>query len=205
MRARQQVFRKSQTSLLVLLVACAFVAQTKAGANRHGDENETGIKNFGKMDDRFYRGAQPKAEDYKTLALMGIKIVFDLRNDPEDYAKQAAEAAGLRYINIPMSDKERPLAEQIASFLKIVTESGSDPFYVHCRGGRHRTGLIGAVYRVEFYHWQYPEVYKEMKAYDYYSRWGHGDIKEYVQEYCAIKYQAGAPAMAETDSAKARK
>ena len=33
------------------------------------------IKNFGQMDDRFYRGAQPDKKDYKDLAALGIKKI----------------------------------------------------------------------------------------------------------------------------------
>jgi protein tyrosine/serine phosphatase len=64
-----------------------------------------------------------------------------------------------------------------------VKDESTGKFYVHCAGGRHRTGVMGAVYRFNFYQWNYDQVYKEMKAFDYYSRWGHGALKEYVQDY----------------------
>jgi protein tyrosine/serine phosphatase len=141
------------------------------------------IKNFGKMDDQFYRGAQPKPDDYKALAALGIKTVIDLRNDPTSYEKSEAEKAGMKYINIPMSDKEKPADDKIVAFFNIAHAGDNLPMYVHCIGGRHRTGLIGAIYRFDKYKWDYDNAYQEMKNYDYYSRWGHGDIKEYVQEY----------------------
>src|SRR5215208_5187512 len=53
------------------------------------------VKNFGQMDERFYRGAQPKPEDYKDLAALGIKTVIDLRDDPTKYEKPEAEAVGM--------------------------------------------------------------------------------------------------------------
>src|SRR5689334_9403055 len=34
------------------------------------------IKNFGQMDTHFYRGAQPRPEDYKALAALGIKTII---------------------------------------------------------------------------------------------------------------------------------
>jgi protein tyrosine phosphatase (PTP) superfamily phosphohydrolase (DUF442 family) len=141
------------------------------------------IKNFGKMDDDFYRGAQPKPDDYRALAELGIKTIIDLRNDPTKYEKLEAEKVGIKYINIPMSDKDKPADEKILAFFAIAKVQESLPLYVHCIGGRHRTGLIGAVYRFDKYKWDYENAYQEMKNYDYYSRWGHGDIKEYVQEY----------------------
>lgn len=141
------------------------------------------IKNFGQMDTRFYRGAQPDPTDYAALAALGIKTIIDLRDDPTDYEKPKAEAAGIKYVNIPMSDKRKPASEQIEIFIQIAKDEASWPFYVHCIGGRHRTGLIGAIYRYNNYGWDYDTVYREMKNYDYYSRWGHGAIKDYVREY----------------------
>src|SRR5437879_2651270 len=105
------------------------------------------IKNFGQMDDRFYRGAQPKEGDYRDLAALGIKTVIDLREDPVSYERNSVEASGMRYINIPMSDSVYPKAETIDRFLKIVDDPATGKFFVHCAGGRHRTGVMGAVYR----------------------------------------------------------
>jgi protein tyrosine/serine phosphatase len=141
------------------------------------------IKNFGQMDERFYRGAQPKEKDYKDLAALGVKTVIDLRDEPTDYEKPAVEALGMRYVNIPMSDKQYPKEEQITAFLKLVDDPATGKFYVHCAGGRHRTGVMGAVYRFTRYHWNFDQVYKEMKDYDFYTRWGHGEMKKYVEDY----------------------
>jgi len=141
------------------------------------------IKNFGQMDERFYRGAQPKPDDYKALAALGIKTIVDLRDDPTSYERARAEAVHIRYVNIPMDDKGEPKEEQINAFWAIADDPASCPFYVHCAGGRHRTGLIGAVYRYNKYGWNYEQVYKEMKNYDFYSSWGHQPIKDYVYNY----------------------
>ena len=141
------------------------------------------IKNFGQMDERFFRGAQPKEDDYRSLAELGVKTVIDLRNDAKDYAQTAVEALGMRYVNIPMSDKHYPKEAQIEAFLKLANDPATGAFYVHCAGGRHRTGVMGAVYRFTKYQWNYEQVYKEMKDYDFYTRWGHGDMKKYVQDY----------------------
>jgi protein tyrosine/serine phosphatase len=54
---------------------------------------------------------------------------------------------------------------------------------VHCAGGRHRTGAMGAVYRFQFYDWDYDQVYKEMKQYDFYTRFGHQAFKDFVADY----------------------
>jgi protein tyrosine phosphatase (PTP) superfamily phosphohydrolase (DUF442 family) len=153
------------------------------------------IKNFGQMDTHFYRGAQPQPGDYKALAALGIKAIVDLRDDPTSYEKVNAEAAGIKYFNIRMSDTHKPASEQVETFINLAKDKANWPFYVHCIGGRHRTGLIGAVYRYNNYGWDFDTVYREMKNYDYYSRWGHGAIKDYVREYYEAMKATKAAAM----------
>lgn len=160
------------------------------------------VKNFGQMDENFYRGAQPKPADYKDLKALGIKTIIDLRDDPSKYEKPESEALGMRYVNIPMSDKRKPTNEQIAAFFTIANDPANAPFYVHCVGGRHRTGLIGALYRFNKYSWDYDLAYTEMKNYDYYSRWGHGAIKDYVQEYYEGMKMKGIEASAAVSAAE---
>jgi tyrosine-protein phosphatase SIW14 len=141
------------------------------------------IKNFGVVAGHIYRGNQPDEADYAALKALGISTVVDLRDDARPYAKHAAEAAGLTYINIPMNDTDRPYDEQIAAFLKIVTNPAYGKCFVHCAGGRHRTGVTIACYRMAVQGWSADAAYSEMKAYDFYTRWGHGAYKTYVFDY----------------------
>jgi len=147
------------------------------------------------MDDRFFRGGQPKQEEYQQLAALGVKTVIDLTDDPKSYERPAVEALGMRYVNIPMSDSKYPPSAQIDQFLKLVDDPSTGKFFVHCVGGRHRTGVMGAVYRFNHYHWNFDQVYAEMKNYDFYTRWGHGDMKKFVEDY-AVNYQNNTTAAA---------
>ena len=160
----------------ILLLAAVASAQTT-------DSSTIKIKNFGQMDDRFFRGAQPKEKDYKDLAQLGIRTIIDLRDDPEAYEKRMAESLGMTYINIPMIEKKYPTPEATELFLKTVNDPTTGKFFVHCAGGRHRTGVMGAIYRFKFYNWNFEQVYKEMKQYDFYTRWGHGAFKDFVEDY----------------------
>jgi protein tyrosine phosphatase (PTP) superfamily phosphohydrolase (DUF442 family) len=145
--------------------------------------SEVTIKNFGQMDERFFRGAQPKEKQYKELAALGIKTIIDLRDDPEEYEKREVEALGMRYVHMPMIAKKYPKAETVEEFLKLVDDPSTGKFFVHCAGGRHRTGVMGAVYRFNHYKWNFDQVYSEMKKFDFYTRWGHGDFKKFVEDY----------------------
>jgi protein tyrosine/serine phosphatase len=181
--ARQASIKSAQTAVLAIMFSLSLAGAASAQSEMESKFSGVNIKNFGQMDERFFRGAQPKPEDITRLAALGISTIIDLRDDPKDYEKSAAEAAGIRYINIPMSDKKRPSDSQIEEFLKVVNDPATGKFFVHCAGGRHRTGVMGAVYRYNHYQWNYDQVYREMKDYDYYSRWGHGALKVYVQDY----------------------
>jgi protein tyrosine/serine phosphatase len=154
------------------------------------------IKNFGQMDERFYRGSQPKKEDYKDLAALGIKTIIDLQEKPKDYEKPMVESLGMRYVNIPMPTKEYPKQEWVDAFLKVVNDPETGKFYVHCAGGRHRTGSMGAVYRFTKYGWTFEQVYAEMKKFDFYTSWGHGDYKKFVENYWQGMQAANATAAA---------
>jgi tyrosine-protein phosphatase SIW14 len=154
------------------------------------------IKNFGQMDERFYRGAEPKKlEDIKALKELGINTVIDLQEKPEPEERGWVESLGMRYVNIPMVEKKYPRPEWVAAFMKTVDDPSTGKFFVHCAGGRHRTGSMGAVYRMEKYGWSYEQVYAEMKQFDFYTRWGHGDFKTFVQDYARQmeERQAAAP------------
>jgi protein tyrosine/serine phosphatase len=163
----------------VIVFSALAVAQTP-----QQDFSNVNIKNFGRMDERFYRGAEPKKlEDFQSLKELGISTVIDLQAQPEPEEREMVESLGMRYVNIPMIEKKYPLAEHVDAFLKLVDEPSTGKFFVHCAGGRHRTGVMGAVYRFNHYGWNYEQVYSEMKQYDFYTRFGHGGFKKYVEDY----------------------
>ncbi len=164
--------------LFVLSFVFTAVAQTSPGSFPN-----VKIINFGQMDERFYRGGQPLPDEYQSLKDLGVQTVIDLRNDPTDYEKPAVEALGMKYVNIPMSGWKTPKDSQIEEFLKVVNNPETGVFYVHCKAGKHRTGVTGAVYRFNNYGWDYDQAYKEMKNYNF-SWWlVHGALKSFVKDY----------------------
>ena len=141
------------------------------------------IKNFGQMDERFFRGARPDENDYSALAALGVQTIIDLTDNSKEYEQPAVEAAGLRYINIPMEDKSTPSMGQINQFLKVIDDPATGKFFVHCAGGRHRTGVVGAVYRFTHDHWNLEQALAEMDQYEFGSGYGHGKQRDFVKEY----------------------
>jgi protein tyrosine/serine phosphatase len=193
--------RRSYLSVLLATIALVLVSSATA-LTQEKEQTKVSIKNFGQMDERFFRGGQPKEEEYKELAALGIKTVIDLREDPEEYEKRNVEALGMRYVNIPMIAKKYPESTHVEQFLKLVDDPETGKFFVHCAGGRHRTGVMGAVYRFNHYKWDFEQVYSEMKKYDFYTRWGHGDFKKFVQDYAENIQKAATVTATATSGAK---
>ncbi len=165
-------------ALMLGLVSISF-AQTEVKK----DFSNISIGNFGQMDERFYRGAQPLEGDYQSLKDLGVTTVIDLRNDPMAYEKGAVEAVGMKYVNIPMSGWKRPQQEDVDAFLALVNNPETGKFFVHCKAGIHRTGVVGAAYRYTNYGWDYDQVYKEMKDYNYSNGLVHGKLGSFVKKW----------------------
>ena len=177
-------FSSRFSTALIAAISLVFLLSAATSAKKTNNEfPDVKIKNFGQMDDRFYRGARPKEADLKALAAMGIKTIIDLTDNSREKEQPAAEAAGLRYINIPMVDKGYPEMAQIEEFLKVINDPETGKFFVHCAGGRHRTGVVGAVYRFTQSNWTYDQVMTEMNDYDFSSGFGHGKQKDFVADY----------------------
>jgi len=146
-------------AMLALSGVAASVTQTKTAPDQIG--------NFGKVNENYYRGAQPGPQGFARLKQLGVKTVIDLRKDSVSEAPEWVRAAGMQYINIPLKASRPATPEQTAYFLKLVNDPNNWPVYVHCKGGRHRTGALTAVYRITHDGWTADQAYKEMKAYDF--------------------------------------
>jgi protein tyrosine/serine phosphatase len=176
-------FNKTFSQTLALFVLILTLSVVSFAKGHESNFPNIKISNFGQMDENFYRGARPKERDFKALAALGIHTIIDLTDNSREYEQPAVEAAGLRYVNIPLVDKSYPSAESVDAFLKVVSDPATGKFYVHCAGGRHRTGIMGAVYRFNHDHWNFDQAYAEMLQYDFYTSNGHGKQKDFIQDY----------------------
>jgi tyrosine-protein phosphatase SIW14 len=142
------------------------------------------IDNFGRVDEHYYRGAQPEGRDYADLAALGVKTVINLTSDDAEPNEQSlTERAGMSYVQIPMTGHVPPTAAQLAEFFRIVDDPAKQPVYVHCVGGRHRTGVMTAVYRMTEQQWTADQAFKEMKRYKFGFDFLHSEFKNFVYGY----------------------
>jgi protein tyrosine/serine phosphatase len=142
------------------------------------------IDNFARVNDAYYRGAQPEGDDYAALASLGVKTVINLTSDDAQADEQLmVEKNGMRYVNIPMSTRRSPTAKELDQFLAIVNDEASQPVYVHCVGGKHRTGVMTAVYRMTRDGITGKAAFDEMKQFKYGPDFLHPEFKKFVQTY----------------------
>jgi tyrosine-protein phosphatase SIW14 len=125
-----------------------------------------GIHNFYKVDEHVYRGAQPTDEGFQYLAKIGVKTVIDLRGESEGRRNEESvvTAAGMKYMNVPMTGLTPPTDAEISKILGILEDGTTGPVFVHCQRGADRTGAVIASYRIEHDGWDNARALKEAMA-----------------------------------------
>jgi uncharacterized protein (TIGR01244 family) len=99
-----------------------------------------------KISEDLTAGGQPDAETIHQLAEQGFKSIVNLRSPTEagtlNDEQQRAEAAGLQYVNVPLSSSE-PNAELT---LKVLAELETlpTPVFLHCGAGA-RGGALALI------------------------------------------------------------
>ena len=203
MRLTRALARTYTAGLVALVLATPAGARPRdTGSN--GNVVQTSsirIDNFGRVNSNYYRGAQPNGRDYADLAALGVKTLIDLTSDDaQTNEKGLTEHAGMRYFQIPMTTHQPPTPAQLTEFLKLVNDPANQPVYVHCVGGRHRTGVMTAAYRMTQDGWGADQAFKEMKQYKFGADFLHPEFKQFVYGYSANAHAVAVEAVATTKS-----
>ena len=124
-----------------------------------------GIKNFDRVDQRVYRGGQPTDEGFAYLSKLGVKTIVDLREaGSRSRAEEAfVTAAGMKYINVPMSGLTPPSDAEISRLLTILEDPATGSVFVHCWRGADRTGAVIAAYHIDHDHWDNARALRDAK------------------------------------------
>lgn len=87
----------------------------------------------------------------------GIKTVVNLCLTNEDtYLKNYVDEQhicqknGVKLVNLPLQGKNPPSKEQTAEWLNLLSNDKKLPILVHCAQGVTRTGVMVAIYEMEF-------------------------------------------------------
>lgn len=177
MNVSARLMRAGGAAALAVLIAANVSAQTTAQLAA------VAIDNFGQINANYYRGAQPEARDYPVLASLGVKTVIDLTDDGRVDEPGLVQRAGMKFFRIPLTTTDRPSDAAVQEFLKLVNDPANQPVYVHCQGGRHRTGTMTAIYRISKDGWSADQAYAEMKQYGFETFIGHPVLKKFVYDF----------------------
>ena len=141
---------------LVCLPACA------------AEANLAGLPNFHQVNEHIYRGGWPAPEGWTSLAKLGVKTVVDLRHETTQSAemeRRAVEAAGIRYVLVPLSGLAAPSPRDISKLLDLLDSEANWPVFVHCQRGSDRTGTVIACYRIAHDHWDNRKALAEAQSF----------------------------------------
>jgi tyrosine-protein phosphatase SIW14 len=155
-----------------------------------------------------YRSGCLTVEGFKdAVAQLGIKTIVNLQDEwPDPNVRnsyfdtsttseiQLCKELGVIYMYLPPDllsrrkvESERPQA--IDQFLAIMDNRANYPVLIHCKAGLHRTGVMVAVFRMEYNGWSPLAAIKELKD-NGFGEWAGGADNDYIEQYIT-RYQPG--------------
>ena len=147
-----------------------------------------------------YRSSQPDPAQLEKLASnYGIKTLVVAREGDGKRVVRELEFArkrGLRVVHIPIESRKPVTTEQAVEFFKCIDDPACRPVLVHCSAGRHRTGYLCGVYRIERQGWTVEQAVQEMLSFGAAEEGAHPLIDQLRQ------YRPGTVRAATTQSAR---
>ena len=159
--------------------------------------SQTGMKsknlpNFFRVNDHLYRGGQPTKDGFMELKQLGVTTVINLRDNDDHarYEESLVVAAGLKFINMPLGNWDRPEVEEIDAIMSEIDILSNKPVFVHCKRGSDRTGTVMAVYRMTHDGWTGRRAKDEAKKFGI-GWWQHG-MRDFIGDYYRDHIQKNA-------------
>lgn len=146
---------------------------------------------------RLYRsGELAPAHVGRLQAQHGIRTVLSLcdPNAPESVAeRQAAEALGLTWLNIPLRGNGSSTPADRERIRDILADESLAPLLVHCAAGTNRTGLAVGMYRLHHDAWSLDKVMDEMKRFDFEDEAHHENLRQALAAEAEAAGSGGKP------------
>jgi hypothetical protein len=157
---------------------------------------------------RVYRSGQMTADGFadavKQYHIRTILNVQDEFPDPDLHysfwnrrtikESELCRQLGVRYVHLMptllprhLVPAQRPPA--IDQMLALLDDETNYPVLIHCHAGLHRTGILTAIYRMEYQDWSTDEAYLDMKGQGF-GPWVCTSANDYVTQY-VLNYRRG--------------
>jgi len=195
--------RRLLIPVLLLLVAST-AAAAEAVSSRPSEwavaVAGTSVQNLYRVEDGFYRGAQPTADGFKELAGLGVRTVLDVSGGGDE---ALLKGGALKLVHLPMNAFGLR-DDRVLEALRVMADPSNRPLMVHCQHGADRTGALVALYRVVVQGWTKERAVEEMNrgGYHHSSLWRNLDryvMKADVDRLRqALKLNVAAPSAPET-------
>jgi tyrosine-protein phosphatase SIW14 len=155
---------------------------------------------------KFYRSGQMTADGLRdAIHRFGIRTVINLQSENPDpqmdqspwNSTKVSEVSLCRELGVRnvflqadqlRSDRNNPEAvpDIVADYLKVLDDPSCYPVLLHCRAGLHRTGVLTAVYRMEYEDWSHALAIAELKGNGFDTSIGRHNCtacNDYVKQY----------------------
>ena len=173
------VLRSARVTLLLLALTASLAAQSAP----------PGTTYYTRIDTTAACAGATKADAMPAIKAEGFKAVVNLRQASEEgadieAARQAATAAGLKYIHIPFSSSD-PKAESVDQFLAAVRDPDNSPVLIHCATA-NRAGMMWLIKRVVVDGWPIDKATAEAER----AGLTNPKLKAYALEYLKARGKA---------------
>lgn len=155
---------------------------------------------------KLYRSGQMTATGFEeAIRTLGIRTVVNLQNEIPDpdlrrsfldgrtvKEQELCRRLGVRYVLLEPDlvlpstvPPNRPAV--IEPYLQLLDDPANYPILIHCRAGLHRTGVLAAVYRMEYQGWPKSVALRELKVHGF-GNSAATAANEYIKQYI-LTYQ----------------
>lgn len=136
------------------------------------------------------RGPLPDARSLENLQrLHGVNTVVNLRGGQPDEAwyrdeKRGAGKIGAKLVDLRVGSRDAPEPEKVDAFFDVVEDESNWPVLVHCQAGMHRTGLMVALYRMQYEGWSPEQAIADMERHGFdFGRHDRAKVKAFLRSY----------------------
>ncbi len=158
---------------------------------------------------RVYRSGQMTAEGFaEAVRSYHLRTIINVQDEVPDPTlergfwdrgsikeSELCRELGVRYVHLMptllprhLVPAKRPPA--IDEMLALLDDESNYPVLIHCHAGLHRTGLLTAIYRMEYQGWTQDEALLDMKAHGF-GPWVCTAANDYVKQY-VLSYRPGS-------------
>lgn len=158
--------RRRILAAVIFLVAAGLPAGIWFRAHYYGEPRRFAVVESGIL----YRSGQPYLGELDhVIDTFGVKTILIVREGlskhvPDEVAH--ARGRGVRVVQVPIKNQHAIPDEHVAAFFDTVDDPAARPVLVHCSAGRHRTGYLCALYRIERQGWSVDRAVAEMLSFE---------------------------------------